>query len=365
MFRVLYSFILIFLSLSSYSIIEFEDGVFPELAPNSRALGMGNAYICKVDGAEAAFYNPAGLGTVRDFHFHLTNLHIETNKGWLRASTGGQLLEAVPNTFKGFSSDGMRELLQDKNGALAIMRFHAAPNIAMRYFTAGYLFAQQSRGYIENSTAPYEYTFRRDQGPYAALNISLFGGIIKFGAMGILLIRKEYQADLDQNTKVDIGASEYSNGTGAFVNAGFRLTLPIALLPTVAAVYHNVAGQDWSANGGAGTPTDIKSAIDVGFSVTPQIGNATRIHFEANYKDVTGVHSGLSMVRRINAGMELDFARVFFMRVGYGDGYGSGGLGFRTDKLEFDITSYAVDTTASSFRGKEDRRFALTLSAGY
>ena len=32
--------------------------------------------------------------------------------------------------------------------------------------------------------------------------------------------------------------------------------------------------------------------------------------------------------------------------------------------LEFDLTTYAVDTTTSEFRGEEDRRFALSLSFG-
>ena len=63
--------------------------------------------------------------------------------------------------------------------------------------------------------------------------------------------------------------------------------------------------------------------------------------------------------------MELDFARAFFMRLGYGDGFGSAGLGIKTQHLEFDLTTYAVDTTSSEFRGKEDRRFSMSLSYGF
>ena len=47
--------------------LDFEDHSFPELVTSARALAMGNAYICKVDDSWSAFYNPAGLGTVRSF----------------------------------------------------------------------------------------------------------------------------------------------------------------------------------------------------------------------------------------------------------------------------------------------------------
>ena len=68
--------------------------------------------------------------------------------------------------------------------------------------------------------------------------------------------------------------------------------------------------------------------------------------------------------RKIGFGTEFDFARVMFVRFGYGDGYGSAGLGIRARTLEFDFTTYSVDTTSNEYRGVEDRRFSLTLSVG-
>jgi hypothetical protein len=54
-------FIFIF-SFSSFA-IEFEDGVFPELATSSRALAMGNAFIAKTDDSSS-----------------LTAIYLKTNK---------------------------------------------------------------------------------------------------------------------------------------------------------------------------------------------------------------------------------------------------------------------------------------------
>ena len=100
--RFLHLFGLLFLltySGNSWS-IGFSDAVFPELATSGRALGMGNAFIARVDDSSAVFYNPAGLGTIRYGHFHLSNFHLETNRGWMNIGTGGGIADASSNFVK-------------------------------------------------------------------------------------------------------------------------------------------------------------------------------------------------------------------------------------------------------------------------
>ena len=70
-------------------------------------------------------------------------------------------------------------------------------------------------------------------------------------------------------------------------------------------------------------------------------------------------------MRKILFGMEIDFARAFFIRGGYGDGFGTAGLGIKAQGFEFDLSTYAIDTTTVNYRGKEDRRFSMTLSWGF
>ena len=84
-----------------------------------------------------------------------------------------------------------------------------------------------------------------------------------------------------------------------------------------------------------------------------------------NYKDLGQEYIDVGASRKVVFGAELDFSRVFFFRIGYGDGFGSAGLGIKSRKLEFDLTTYAVDTTTSTFRGHEDRRFAMGISTGF
>ncbi len=360
--------ILVFLILFSFRAqsIDFEDTVFPELATSGRALAMGNAFISKVDDSSAVFYNPAGLGTVRYPHLHLSNFAIETNKGLVGTATSGTISDASSNISNLFSLDGMRKILKDSTGTIGHSRIHALPNFTARYFSMGFLFAKRSRAVVNNMTATgLEIADRTDIGPYAALNLSLFGGVIKLGASGIILNRKEIKQSYDPNATLNISADAYSEGTAAIVTSGAKLTLPITFLPTFSATMHNSLKKKFSARK-AGAPTTIPSSIDVGFSITPQIGTVTRVHLEANYKDISGASTeDVSATRKLLLGMELDFNRTFFFRFGYGDGFGSAGLGVRTKKLEFDLTTYAVDTTSSTFRGKEDRRFVIGISTGF
>jgi hypothetical protein len=364
---VAFTIITFLYSINAFAIIGFEDAIFPELATSGRALAMGNAFLSKVDDASAAFYNPAGLGTVRYPHFHLSNFSIETNKGALSAATDGSLTTALGNTSKMATLDGMRQLLLTHPGTLAHSRLHALPNFTTRYFSFGYLLAKRTRATVLDplSATGFEFADRLDHGPYAALNLSLFGGIIKAGVSAIILSRKELAATADPAATTVISPNSYYKGIGMITTFGARITLPFNLLPAFSATMHNGLNKPFGSPSGAGAPTTIPRSIDVGASITPQIGTATRIHLEADYKDLTMEFSDVTMTRRLLLGMELDFGRVYFFRLGYGDGFGSAGLGVRSKKLEFDLTTYAVDTTTSGFRGHEDRRFVLSISSGF
>ena len=359
---------ILFIFLISFKVlaIDFEDGVFPELVTSARALAMGNAFIAKVDDASSVFYNPAGLGTVRFPHLHLSNFGLETNKGAIDAISGNSITDIFSNTPKMFTVDGMRKVLLNKPGAIAHTRLHALPNFTTRYFSLGYVLAKRTRGIITSTTSAtgFEYADRFDHGPYAALNISLFGGIFKLGGSSVILNRKELISSGSSSTTVSSSTSSYNTGMAVITTLGSKITLPFTFLPTFALTVHNAFDKKFSSSN-AGSPAKIPRSYDFGFSITPQVGTASRIHLEIDYKDFGGAHTDVSVSRKILIGAELDFSRVFFFRIGYGDGFGSAGLGIKSRNLEFDLTSYAVDTTTSGIRGKEDRRFAIGLSSGF
>lgn len=349
------------------SAIDFEDGVFPEFVTSTRALAMGNAFIAKADDASAVFYNPAGLGTVRYPHLHLSNFGFETNKGAIDAASGNKATDILSNSTKMFSIDGLRKVLLLRPQTLAHSRIHALPNFTSRYFSMGYMLAKRTRGVVNDTTSAtgYEFADRLDHGPYVALNLSLFGGVVKAGISGLYLKRKELNSEGDPNSTVETPDSSYKKGTAFVSTAGGKITLPFTFLPTFAGTVHNAFGSKFKEESAAGAPVNIPLSYDLGFSITPQIGTSTRVHLEVNLKDIGGAYGSVASTRKILVGAEFDFSRVFFFRIGYGDGFGSAGLGIKSRKLEFDLTTYAVDTTTASFRGREDRRFALGISSGF
>ena len=359
----------ILLLLSSWSTragtIDFEDHAFPEFVTSARALAMGNAYICKVDNAWASFYNPAGLGTVRKPQFHLGNLHLEASSGLSHAIGDGPASNIPGQFMKSFDPEQMKTMLADYPGEIAHSRVNLFPNFTVRGLTLGYLASQRNRSTINNDTANhYEVLERRDHGPVMTLSGSLFGGVLKLGASAVYLIRRDLQMDFAPTDVVTVSTSDYKTGKSLQITAGTKLTLPVTFLPTFSAVLRNATDHAWDGPSSNGGPDKIKQTVDLGFSITPQIGKASRVHLEANLKDSTNAYD-TDVKRRLAAGMEIDFSRRLFIRAGWGDGWGSAGLGVATRTFILDLTTYAVDRSLDGFREQEDRRWVLGLSSGF
>lgn len=366
-----FTIFLLTFSFHAKAILDFEDHAFPEFITSARALAMGNAYICKVDDAWSSFYNPAGLGTVRKPQFHLANLHIEASSGLTKVLGPGPASEIPGNYMDSYDPTEMRTMLAAEKGQLAHSRFNFFPNLTVRGLTLGYLASQRNRAIIndieEDPNDPantFEIAERRDHGPVMSLSGSLFGGVIKLGASAVYLIRRDLYKSFTPTDPVVVDDEDYKTGKSLQITGGAKLTLPIALLPTFSGVIRNATSNDWDGVSDNGGPDKIKQTIDVGFSITPQIGKRARLHMEVNFKDMNNAYD-TNAKRRAAGGLELDFNRRLFLRGGYGDGWGSGGLGVRTRTFILDLTTYAVDRSLEGFREEEDRRWVLSLSSGF
>ncbi|MFZ4713986.1 MAG: hypothetical protein ACOYL6_09755 [Bacteriovoracaceae bacterium] len=346
--------------------IGFEDGVYPELITSARAQAMGNAYISKVDDAHSAFYNPAGLGSVRHTHFHLLNAHVETNDDFLAMSgSGSGASEIGKNLSNSYKLDGVRQQLLNHKGKTSHARVQAFPNLTFRHFTLGYMGSKRTRTTIDDTTnAKFEYADRTDHGPVAAANFSLWGGVFKTGASVVWLRRTEAIGTAVATNTFDLPSDQYSKGSMFLVTVGSKLTLPIALLPTFSAALRNAGSNSFTHDGGTDAPEKVRQTIDAGFSITPQWGKQVRMHLEANVKD-TGNKYDVQGSRRLCLGAELDIARTMFFRAGYADGFGSAGLGLKTHHIEIDVTTYAVNSESSGGVTKEDRRYSFSVSTGF
>jgi hypothetical protein len=345
--------------------LDFEDHAFPEFVTSARALAMGNAYICKVDDAWSAFYNPAGLGTVRKPQFHLLNLHLEASNGLMDVIGDGPAYEIPSKYLDSYDPEKMRTSLSENQGVLTHSRINLFPNFTLRGLTLGYLYSQRNRAIINDDVDNrFEIAERKDHGPVMALNASLFGGVVKLGASAVYLIRKDLNTSFGPTDQINITDNDFRFGRSLQVTAGARVTLPATYLPTFSAVLRNATNNDFEASDLGGLPEAIKQTVDVGVSITPQIGKRSRIHLEVNLKDLGNQYES-DAKRRLAAGMELDISRRIFLRAGYGDGWGSGGIGVRSRTFIMDFTTYAVDRSLEDFREEEDRRWVLSLSSGF
>jgi hypothetical protein len=357
-------FFFLILTYQAHAAVDFNDGINPEIAPSGRALAMGNAFTSAVNDAMASFYNPGGLGSIRRGHFHLSNLHMEFNKDWLDVGTEGQLIDIPGNLINSFSLNGTRELLLKNKGMTTYNRFSFVPNFTNRVFSIGYLYNQQAKGRIQKDTTIFEFADRLDHGPYGSINFSFNGGILKFGVTGILLTRKELMDEVDATAEFSPSDDDYKSGTKMVYIAGGRLTLPINMLPTLSITVHNALDVRFDGDQSEGI-SQIERNTVIGLSITPKIGNRATMHLEVDFRDASNQYENIELSRKISLGAEFGFYNILYFRLGYSDGFGSFGLGLKSKKLEFDLTSYAIDKTASEFRGQEDRRFAISISQGF
>jgi hypothetical protein len=357
---------LFIISFNSFAILEFEDHAFPELVTYSRALGLGNAYLSKVDDPWAAFYNPAGLGTVRGLRMHLANVHVEANNGFLDITGGqGAITDAITNYSDALTPSGVRRLLANNPGNISHTRFQLFPNLTFRGFQIGYLYSQQNRARLNSLSDDLELAERKDSGPIAALSVSLWGGILKVGGSVALLTREEFQKDFAGTAPLNIDKNtDYRKGTMAYVTSGARLTLPYFLLPTFSYVIRNATGSTWSNPELGGAPAEIPTTHDASLSITPILGRNIRMHFEITLRDLTNQYAQ-PINRKSGLGFEFDFFRKMFVRLGYGDAWGSAGIGVRNDTFIFELTSYAVELSPTGVRQDEDRRTVLLISQGF
>lgn len=354
-------------SMNSFAILEFEDAAFPELVTSARALALGNAYGNKVDDAWSALYNPAGLGSVRGISFHFANIHTEVNSGFNNIASGsGSFFDNTGNFSKALEPTGIRDLLVAKPGNTSHARVQVFPNITFRGITLGYLYSKQNRARLKTASSDLEIAERLDQGPILGFNLSLFGGVFKFGYSAAMLTREQLQKDFTSSDPVTISkVNDYTKGSMLYVTGGVRLTIPIFLLPTFSFVSRNAQGAIFTNPEFSGVPDPIPQTADGYFSITPYNSRISRTHIEIGVKDLTNQYKDVPAGRKIIGGIEIDWYRKMFFRLGFGDGWGSGGIGVRNNSLIFDLTSYAIELSPDGYRKEEDRRFVLSMSRGF
>jgi hypothetical protein len=194
----------------------------------------------------------------------------------------------------------------------------------------------------------------------------LFGGVVKFGASAIYLTRKELQKDFAPTDTVSVDEDvDYRKGSMTHITAGTRITLPFTYLPTFSVVLRNSSQTEFDSPELGGAPETIPQTLDYSFSLTPHLSRTIRMHWEIAMKDAGDKYDNVPSQRKLMTGLEFDYMRKMFVRFGYGDGWGSGGIGVRNKSFAFDLTTYAIEGSDDGVREEEDRRYILSISGGF
>jgi hypothetical protein len=278
----------------------------------------------------------------------------------------GPAYKIPENAISTFDKGNLKDQLIDYEGKMLHSRVNLFPNLTLRGLTFGYLYSQRNRAILNyQDSNSLEILERKDHGPVAAFNMSMFGGVLKLGATAVYLTRKDLYKEVGPLDEVDIKDSDYEHGSSLQLTAGSRLIIPVSLLPTFSAVLRNATANDFNKiNDDQEAPDAIKQTIDLGFSITPQVARTSRLHLEVNLKDINNSYETNSK-RRLAAGFELDYRRSIFFRLGWGDGWGAGGIGLKSRRFIFDLSTYAVDLSREGMREEEDRRWVAAISSGF
>jgi hypothetical protein len=354
-------YLILFFPVISFGQLTQNDTQIPELVVSGRSMALGNAFSARVDDSMSAFYNPAGLGTVRKFELRISDLYFDNDTDMISMINPDNIWGDLVGEL---SIDGTRSLMVQENKNLAYSRFNFIPNIVTRYFSIGYFYSQKSyMGIAESATPTFEWTYRQDQGGFLSFNFSLLGGVIKFGLTGLYMWRKETEGSSPANQVIEFDDNDFDRGQGYFGIAGFKFTYPMEWLPTLSAAYQNIANGTFS-NYGAGPVSAYPTNLTVAASISPQVGRQTRLHIEADYVDALRNNSQMDDIDRLEVSMELEYDRINFLRVGWLDGYLSGGIGLNWPHLNINLSTYAVQATLAPGQVEEDRRYVISISYG-
>ncbi len=322
---------------------------------------MGDAFLPLADdGASALFYNPAGLGKIRQFQVEPLNVQLSANTGM--TSTFGTNFYTAP------SLTSYLPTMRANPGTLVGTGGAIMPSLAVRGFSFGVLVNTQFLGRANEDGSVY-YRSLYQLIPTLGFGVRLAGGIVRLGysLQWVNQASGEYTSD---PLETDLSYTQnLAQGSALSHTLGFALTLPYSMLPSVNFVARNLLQARFSnfslmsfAQNPGGTIDTEPTSFDASFSLQPRMGRGSYVNFVAQYRDLTNV-SGMSVLGRAVLGLELSVNDQLFFRGGWRSGYPSAGIGFKRNSAQFSFTWFSEEL-GSSYRALRDQKFLMHYQIG-
>jgi hypothetical protein len=350
---------------------EFYNGV--------RSLGMGGVTAAVVNDETALLSNPAALGKLRDYFVTVLDPELELGAD-TDALLGGKytaFLDPQDTLDKAQASPGKR----------LHQRVQLFPSFVTTNFGLGVYGRYVADAMVSADSTTYEYEYRNDYALVLGFNLRLFDGRIKFGINARGVNRVEVQRDdiAVAATGLDFEAISGTEtlareGFGIGTDVGLIFTGPWKTLPTLAFVYHDAGITSYDMNDGYFFITDRRPertppTLDVGLGFFPIVGKNSRMAISVEMMDVLDALEPVEdeksdeVMRRLHAGMEVNFSDIFFLRLGMNQGYLTYGLELAIENTQLQFASYGEEVGdviaaggTGTYTAVEDRRYVGKFS---
>jgi hypothetical protein len=325
-----------------------------------RPLGMGNAFTAVSSDENALFYNPAGLKlSSAEKKVALVNPLLEVSDVTLD-------LNKDYTTLNKNSPSEVSNFLGKRIGEQHHLRASLFPHIAVPPFAIGILTQVTADIAVRNPVFPeMETNVRTDIG-------LLVGGARDFGrgllgGMTVKYIQREGIVKTYTATDILNGTFHPENDFKKDADFAFDLGGMAHLSewtplqkwdPIAGIVLQNITDLDFGEVG------VHPMQLNIGVAIHPEIGwGKSTIAFDL--VDLTRrVSEDNDLGKRTHLGAEFKFKKIVSARLGFNQGYFTGGLTFDFWFVQLDVATFAEELGAS-FKQRKNRRTVAQLSFGF
>lgn len=356
--------------LMSYFIFAIPSWSIDELHPfyeGVRAKGMGGVQVATVNDETALVINPSALGKLRDVYGTVIDPDIDFSTNYLKLLQSSSLTDTT-------NLEKVKTALTNNTDTYYSYNQQLLPSFVARNFGIGILMKKTLNAYMDTNATNMETFFRDDMGLILGYNLRFFDGYIKIGVAGKLLSRIELNKVLSTSTnsfdlKTLASQGHVKEGLGVGYDVGISMTGPVAMLPTLSAVVHDVGGMSFTTQKGVrmtstDTPTLQKQDVDVGISFSPIHGKNIRSTWAAEYRYLLTASDINDSSKLLHLGAEFNISDLVFLRAGYYQKHWTAGFEFASEHYQLQFATYGaeVGTADSPF---EDRRYNLKFAWRY
>lgn len=337
-----------------------------EFYNGARYLGMGDSAVAVANDETALAVNPAALGRLRGFYGTIFDPEIDGN-------TGGSNIYKEKAYTQPITLSGVIPSVVAAPQVPYYFRGQIMPSFVARNFGIGLLIKYNLSAMANSAGTAVDTFYRDDMALLLGYNLRLWEGRIKIGFTGKAISRIELDdSALDPNGPLDVASlgttGQAKEGLGVGVDAALMLAAPWKYLPTITAVVRDVGGTKFDKayqnrlSTSTQRPDQQAQDMDVGMGIFPIWTNYIRSSWHVEYRSVLTAADEPDKMKLVHAGMEINFADVFFLRAGYNQRYFTGGLELASERFQIQFATYGEEIGSSSTTMVEDRRYVAKFA---